>query len=129
MVALDVQFRGKIVRRRCANIPPHDTTERNSEMQANPITQTCSVEGCERKPFATGICQLHYTRVLRHGSVDVNRSRVRGVCAVEGCSRPHDAHGYCRNHAERFRLYGDPLGLSLMRSAATVRFWTKDVQE
>lgn len=75
---------------------------------------TCSVEGCDRKPLAKGLCKAHYERNRRNGTPGgaIGRARVirpQRSCTVEGCERPHKTHGYCAMHYQRWRKWGDPL--------------------
>lgn len=37
-----------------------------------PTIKRCSVAGCDRPVVAKGICELHRTRLRRHGNLDVN---------------------------------------------------------
>jgi len=45
----------------------------------------CSVEGCSDKALCKGLCQKHYARIRRTGSVDLSRKspEERFWCAVE----------------------------------------------
>jgi hypothetical protein len=38
------------------------------------------------------------------------------LCSVDGCERTHFALGYCRKHHARFRKFGDPTVVKLVRS-------------
>lgn len=44
------------------------------------------------------------------------------LCSVNGCANKHSGHGWCSTHLRRYRLYGDPLGVSPERSQP----WTDD---
>ena len=33
--------------------------------------RACTIDGCEKKHLATGLCEMHYTRVRRHGHHDI----------------------------------------------------------
>ena len=35
-------------------------------------TRVCSVKGCQRKHFGKGFCNMHYLRVRRYGTTDLN---------------------------------------------------------
>lgn len=39
----------------------------NETRHRKSVERGCSVAGCERKHFARGMCQKHYTRARRHG--------------------------------------------------------------
>lgn len=75
--------------------------------------RTCSVDGCERKFYGGGYCQLHYKRVLKTGSPEPRVFTPR-VCKVEGCggnaSKLGTGRGWCGRHYQRWQRYGDPLG-------------------
>jgi HNH endonuclease len=43
--------------------------------------RTCSIEGCGRKHLAKGLCQTHYLRMYKHGSLD--SLTMRGASALE----------------------------------------------
>jgi hypothetical protein len=60
--------------RRCVNTPGV-AQEIGLRM---PVKATCSVEDCERSAHAHGWCTKHYTRWLRHGSVD-DRVRAKPI--------------------------------------------------
>ena len=79
--------------------------------------RTCAIEGCDRKHFGRGWCQMHHRRWYEHGDplVTLHSSDRPSVCSVPSCERPHQARGYCNVHAHRDRRYGDPLGGSEYR--------------
>ena len=52
----------------------------------------CSVDGCERDVFSTGICQMHYLREFRA------KHNPTKICKVDGCERKHHARGFCQIH-------------------------------
>lgn len=66
----------------------------------------CGVEGCERRRYARGWCEMHYRRVLRHGDPLHGEDRPT-VCTIDGCDRPVDAHGLCHGHYQRWLRSGD----------------------
>lgn len=71
----------------------------------------CSVEGCENKNHAKGMCTIHYARFKRRGTtgpVEAERKHGR-VCAVDGCDRKgNGGRGMCGMHNMRVKKYGDP---------------------
>jgi hypothetical protein len=61
----------------------------------------CTVDGCGRSLYARGLCQLHYTRLRRRGSVGSvggARAETAACCGFSGCARPHRAGGLCSLH-------------------------------
>ena len=63
--------------------------------------RTCSIPECQRPHIAKGMCSMHYSRVLRHGSPGgANPVTAWGVqqCQQEHCSDGSFAYGYCRRH-------------------------------
>lgn len=74
---------------------------------ANGTPRTCSVEGCEGIAHAKGLCGMHYQRLKRLGSLDVQRVSFKGaVCSVDGCGQDVLAKGLCSTHYERVRRRG-----------------------
>jgi 5-methylcytosine-specific restriction endonuclease McrA len=75
--------------------------------------RTCSVEGCERKFYGRGYCQMHYKRWWKTGSIEP-RVYTPKICNAEGCERqanvPGSARGWCGPHYQRWQRWGDPLG-------------------
>lgn len=70
----------------------------------------CSVEGCDRPNEARGLCEPHYKRLMRDGSVgplDRLNHRQDGPCTVEGCGRLKVAKELCRGHYQRLISTGD----------------------
>jgi len=91
--------------------------------------KSCSVEGCEGKHQAKGLCRKHYElrraanappclvvdckvssyakglcrRHYREQQPPVNRA-----CSIRGCSKPHTGLGFCAKHYIRFKRHGDP---------------------
>ena len=73
--------------------------------------ETCSVEGCERRHYAKELCNAHYWRYRRTGSLDparpigaARRSLVE-VCEVDGCSGKRISRTFCNVHRCRFRRW------------------------
>lgn len=81
--------------------------------------KSCSVEGCTRHSRKLGMCEMHYTRVKKHGqpgSIQPIYEIAKPICSVDGCKKSALARGWCGKHWRRWRKYGDP---SLGRDAAT----------
>lgn len=68
--------------------------------------RTCQVQNCERPYRCSGFCSLHYDRMRRHGTTDVNLPPVR-ICQVPDCGLPHNCQGYCKAHYKRLLIHGD----------------------
>jgi hypothetical protein len=67
----------------------------------------CSVEGCERRRWAHGLCRNHGARLKAHGDpLGGRRSPLGGTCSVEGCDRPHVGRELCALHLQRLQRTG-----------------------
>lgn len=76
----------------------------------------CSVDGCPYEHVAKGLCNLHYHRLRRNGSVGpthpiINR-RPSAACSVDGCDRSVRRNALCGMHAQRMEKHGEvgPVG-------------------
>lgn len=80
--------------------------------------KTCQVEGCENQLLAQGRCRKHYTSAYRSGEIVRKPQNIvnAGPCPVDGCGKPKYGSGLCQAHYERFRKYGDPLGVAPKRT-------------
>lgn len=78
----------------------------------------CTVEGCEGKHNAHGLCSVHYQRMRRYGRLHIERrpskasNRVnddgtRKICVVEGCIRATKNRDYCDPHNRELREAND----------------------
>lgn len=80
----------------------------------------CSVVGCQRPHFGKGLCNTHYCRLRRTGSVDLAPRAVRSApsarplpqeCDLDGCARPAsrrvEEKRVCSMHAHRYERHGD----------------------
>lgn len=68
----------------------------------------CTVENCDRKVSARGLCRLHYQRNLRGAVLDAPIQKKAtgpqdGKCTHPNCDRTHAARGYCTTHLRRVR--------------------------
>lgn len=65
----------------------------------------CSVDSCESAKYVKGMCNKHYRRTLRNGTVELSRKApdTSTLCSVENCSRPYLASGYCNLHYIRIK--------------------------
>ena len=67
---------------------------------------TCSVDECERKHSARGLCSTHYVRNKRTGSPTGSLKRTY-VCEVAGCENKHYGRNLCQQHYLRWYSFGD----------------------
>lgn len=93
--------------------------------------RTCSVEGCEKPHFGRGLCQGHYMRLYRTGSVGsapLVEKHPGALCSIGGCDAPAAARGWCQTHYTRWRRQGDPLtvGTPRIRTGADHPNWAGD---
>jgi hypothetical protein len=84
----------------------------------------CSVDGCERKHGALGLCFMHYKRLTRTGELRgaeaMEKKPNLGPCRVKVCERPAITKGLCEGHYQRMRSNGDlttPIGSRAARGA------------
>lgn len=76
-------------------------------------SRPCSVNGCDRAVYARGVCEAHYRRRLRTGSVDAERP-VGSIpkpkqCMVAACTNTSTERGLCHGHYLRLIRSGDVL--------------------
>lgn len=69
--------------------------------------RTCSVDGCDGPHYGKGLCNRHYQRLRKRGTLDLKKPRERIQCTVEGCETIEYAHGLCTKHYIRARRHGD----------------------
>lgn len=68
-------------------------------------SKICSVEGCGKSVRSNGLCNTHYYRMWRSGSVELE-PRTVNHCSVVGCDRKYSGAGYCTKHYSRVRRRG-----------------------
>lgn len=75
----------------------------------------CAAPDCTRSLSRGGLgyCSMHYQRVKRLGSLEVNQSHrphrpLTGCCTVEGCDLPDRSQGLCNAHYCRWVAHRDP---------------------
>ena len=66
----------------------------------------CSLEACNTKHYAKGLCRKHYVRFLRRGTTQLP-SKVY-VCVIDGCDKPFMAKGMCSMHYARAARCTEP---------------------
>jgi len=83
----------------------------------------CSVDGCERRAYKRGFCNMHYLRVRKNGhpgGVEPLTDRRPSPCSVDGCDGVVERKGLCVLHDARVRR-GRPVGMAEATVAAPVR--------
>lgn len=63
----------------------------------------CSIENCQAKIVARGLCAKHYMREKRSNTTSVGFKR---QCSVEECQGNYMALGFCELHYKRYKRYG-----------------------
>jgi len=72
----------------------------------------CIVKDCKLKVHATGYCDIHYRRFLKHGDplfIWQRPQRLLIVCKIDGCNKRINAREWCSAHYKKWQLHGDPL--------------------
>lgn len=66
--------------------------------------KTCSIEDCDRKLRARGLCVSHYNSARLAGEFETTpRTPTRYNCSFEGCEKKHLANGLCAAHHSQRR--------------------------
>lgn len=91
-----------------------------------PTPRLCSVENCERKSSAKGMCDSHYRRWRETGTphkkcrtCDTEMPGYSGrgnfycseecrICKIDGCDKPMHSKQMCHMHVQRVRVGGSP---------------------
>jgi Recombination endonuclease VII len=69
--------------------------------------RTCSVEGCDNKHLARGLCSKHYQRLQDSGDfVPRPKPDPKRPCSVDGCTNYARLKGMCEKHYHRMRRHG-----------------------
>lgn len=64
----------------------------------------CTIDGCQGKHQARGLCHAHYMRRQRNGELALQVSKHTGEpCATIGCSNPRRAREWCATCYRRNR--------------------------
>jgi len=70
----------------------------------------CTVDGCDRKHHARGLCGTHYLSFKRGATtfapIKARERNKQPECTEEGCHEPVKAKGLCKTHYQRFLRYG-----------------------
>lgn len=76
--------------------------------------RTCSVDGCDVRSRAGGMCNKHHKRFKAHGDPNVRLGRggrqvgVRPPCKLDDCDQFAHSLSLCEKHYGRLRRQGDP---------------------
>lgn len=70
----------------------------------------CMIEGCGGSYYVRGLCQNHYYKAYRAGTIEVHPRKVtkNDPCAIDGCENLTLARGWCSKHYARWKAHGDP---------------------
>ena len=102
-------------------VAPVDRSEAGllTQISWEPGFVVCGVDGCGRPATTRHLCDRHYTRWWRTGSVGPPGPLPKGprperhigprVCSAPGCGRTATARDLCHAHYERWHKTGDPL--------------------
>ena len=78
---------------------------------ASTTSTVCSVDGCARRCHVRDLCEPHYRRRQRNGSVNptvsVGERPPAPICFARSCDRPAAEGGLCHAHYQRLRRNGD----------------------
>ena len=73
----------------------------------------CAVTECAKPAFRRSLCAMHYSRQLRHGTID-GSGRERTVqlpyCVAPGCEAKSWSKSMCPAHYNQAKRYGSPTG-------------------
>ena len=69
----------------------------------------CIVDGCKNLIFVKKMCQKHYTRQYRYGSVDFfkQNKNQNHKCLIDDCLEKPLSKNLCRSHYARWKRNGD----------------------
>jgi hypothetical protein len=69
----------------------------------------CSIDGCNGKLIAKGLCMKHYARLRNFGHTnDPEFINAGKTCAIDDCDNKAVATGLCLKHRWRLVKYDDP---------------------
>lgn len=75
--------------------------------------RVCTIDGCNDRHTAKGLCSSHYQEFRRTEKSPfrrrLGRKRNNKPCKVEGCVSIGKTRGYCSAHYQQFRRHGEQL--------------------
>lgn len=71
----------------------------------------CTVDDCESRAKARGLCNMHYQRLRRTGTIECDLYKRGTPCLVQDCETPSLVRGWCNTHYTRWKRTGDPNGI------------------
>lgn len=72
--------------------------------------RTCTAAGCSAPHYGKGLCQPHWQRLHRRGTLEAHQAAGPQPCTVDGCGRVERlVRGWCRNHYQQAYRTGDPV--------------------
>lgn len=74
-------------------------------MPKRSISKICSIDGCDKKHLAKGLCQNHYMLKRKYGRTHTVRFDNK-PCGVSGCDKKYYGKGYCQMHLRRLKRNG-----------------------
>lgn len=86
--------------------------------------RTCSLDDCDTKSYARGLCSKHYQRWKKANGYPKGQRKPRPSCSVEGCDRPHNSRGLCHMHWLRQHRHGDPAQVAVIVGDDAARWWS-----
>lgn len=82
---------------------------------------------CQKAAFRRGWCNMHYTRWLRYGDVNVAQKPAppKKSCLIDDCTGDAYKRGWCNKHYQRWRMLGSPTATLGRDVTPEQRFWPK----